>query len=88
MAHSNQAKKRIRQNERRRTANKAVASRMRTEIKRVLQACDGGDKAEAEKAMPTAMRCVDKAAKVRVLHPNTAARKKARLARAINGIGA
>jgi len=53
---------------------------MRTAIKKVLQA-DSAEAAQA--AVPTAMKRIDKAAKVHVIHENTAARYKARLARSI-----
>jgi small subunit ribosomal protein S20 len=88
MAHSKQAKKRIRQNEKARLRNKAIASRMRTEVKRVTTAIDAGDKAAAEASLPTAMKLVDKAAKAHVIHANTAARKIGRLQKAIQKIGA
>ena len=55
MAHSKQAKKRVRQNEKSRVLNKAVASRMRTEVKRVATAIEAGDKPAAEAAMPAAV---------------------------------
>lgn len=84
MAHSKQAKKRVRQNERRREDNKAIASVMRTEIKRVLAAVESGDMETAKGALPGAMRRIDKAAKRGVIHDNTAARRKSRLERAIN----
>ncbi len=86
MAHSNQAKKRIRQGEKRTIENKTVSSRMRTEVKRVLTAAADGDKAAAQAALPTACKHVDKAAKTNVIHKNTAARKKSMLTRTVNRI--
>lgn len=88
MAHSNQANKRIRQGERRRIHNKGIASRMRTEVKRVLTLAESGSKDDAEKALPLAIRSVDKAMKSHVIHRNTAARKKSLLMRAVGSIGA
>lgn len=88
MAHSKQAKKRIRQNDKRRLHNKAIASKMRTLVKQVLTAAEGGDKAAAESDLATAMKAVDKAAKCRVIHKNAAARKKGQLMRAVKGAGA
>ncbi len=86
MAHSNQAKKRIRQAEKRTLENKAVGSRMRTEVKRVLTAVEAGDKEAASAALPSACKQVDKAAKTNVIHQNTAARKKSMLQRSVNRI--
>ncbi len=87
MAHSNQAKKRIRSNEKQRLHNKAINSSMRSEMKRVLTAVDAGDKAGAEAALPIAMRKIDKAAKTNVVHSNNASRKKSLLMRAIGRMG-
>ncbi|MHC5062810.1 MAG: 30S ribosomal protein S20 [Planctomycetota bacterium] len=87
MAHSKQAKKRIRSNEKQRLHNKAITSNMRSEMKRVLTAVAAGDKAGAEAALPTAMRKIDKAAKSNVVHDNNAARKKSMLMRAIGRMG-
>ena len=88
MAHSNQAQKRIRQNEKRRQHNKTLTSRMRTEIKRVLELCSSGDKAGAQARMPNTMKLLDKAARHHVIHANAAARKKSRLMAAIARVGA
>jgi small subunit ribosomal protein S20 len=80
MPTSKQAKKRMVQSERKRVANKASRSAMKTAIKKVF---DAGSKADAEKLLPAAVQKVDKAAKDRVIHPNAAARKKSQLARAV-----
>jgi len=81
MAHSKQAVKRIRTNEKARTANKSVTTAMRTATKRVSRA----ETAEAAAtALPAAMKKVDKAAKKGILHKNAAARRKSRLQRAVN----
>lgn len=79
MPNSKQAAKRIRQSEKRRLANKASRSSMRTAVRKVL-AADGKEAAEA--ALPTAMKRIDKAAKKNVIHANAAARAKSRLAKA------
>jgi len=84
MAHSNQAKKRIRQNKKRQLANKACASSMRTQIKKVMQAIEAGDKAAATAALPGAFKRIDKAAKHNVIHQNTAARRKSVIQSAVN----
>lgn len=78
MPHSKQARKRHRQSEERRVANKSARTSMRTAIKRVLQA---GTPEAAKQSLPEAMKRVDKAAKKSVIHRNTAARIKSRLAR-------
>ena len=79
MPNSKQAKKRMGQDENRRIANKAVTSRMRSAVKKVLQA----DSAEAANAgLAPAMKAVDKAAKKGIIHENAAARKKSQLTKA------
>ena len=88
MAHSKQAKKRIRQNDKRRLHNKAIASKMRTLVKRVMTAAEGGDQSTAETNLVLAIRAVDKAAKSNVIHDNAAARKKSQLMRAVNRVSA
>lgn len=83
MAHSKQAKKRIRQNEKRRTLNKGKSTIMRSLCKKVLLAVEAGDKKTAAEILPTAIKGIDKAAKANVIHGNTAARKKSRMERAV-----
>lgn len=83
MAHSNQARKRIRQNEKARLRNKSRSSEMRTMIKRLEAAVAAGDKATAAALLPGVCKKIDKAAKTNVLHKNTAARRKSKMARLI-----
>lgn len=83
MAHSKQAQKRIRQNERNRLANKARMSRMKTEIKAVLAAVAAGDRTKAAAMATRACAAIDKAAKLDVIHANNAARHKSQVMRAV-----
>ena len=78
MPHSKQARKRHRQSEERRVANKSARTSMRSAMKRVLTATSPD---AAKESLPEAMKRVDKAAKRNVIHKNTAARIKSRLAR-------
>ncbi len=71
--------KRVRQAEKRRLANKAVRSRVKTFIKKFEQALASGDRALAEAAYREAARQLDKAVSKGVLHKNRAADKKSRL---------
>ncbi|MAG59084.1 MAG: 30S ribosomal protein S20 [Planctomycetes bacterium] len=87
MPHRTHRKKTIRQAEDARLRNKAKSSAMKTQIKRVLTLVEEGDKAGAEKELVEAQKCIDKCAKANVLHDNTAARKKASLAKKIDSIG-
>jgi small subunit ribosomal protein S20 len=81
MPNNKQAKKRMRQDDERRIANKTVRSSMRSAVKRVLEA---ETPEAAQSALPMAMKRVDKAAKINVIHENAAARVKSRMARAVN----
>jgi small subunit ribosomal protein S20 len=83
MAHSNQARKRIRQNEVRRLHNKARMSALRSMFKKVMDAAVAGDKATVTAKLSDALSRVDKAAKTNLIHKNTAARKKSQLMRAV-----
>jgi len=88
MAHTESAKKNYRKMLKRRERNLAASSRYRTEMKKVLAAVEKGDAAGAASLLPAAMKAIDKAAKQRVIHANTAANKKSRLARSINRLAA
>ena len=75
--------KRNRQNEARRARNKSARSSLKTQIKRVKDLAAGGDKAGAESAYRETARALDKAAAKGIIHKNTAANKKSRLAKTL-----
>jgi len=81
MPNSKQAAKRLRQDDARRIRNKSTRTAMKTAMKKVFSA---ENKADAESALPMAVKKVDKALKNSVVHKNAAARLKSRLARAVN----
>lgn len=83
MPNSSSAKKSLRQNHRRRDRNRAQRSALRSLIKKCRTAIDAGDAAAAETAYQTAQKELDQAAAKRLIHPNKAARTKARLSKAI-----
>ena len=76
--------KRNRQNERRRERNKAVRSALKTDAKKVRTAMTAGDVEATGQRLAEVSRALDKAASNRVLHKRAAARRKSRLARAVN----
>ena len=84
MANIKSAKKRILTSEKRAAANKAVKSGVKTAVKKVRVAVDANVAAAAAAAFENAKSVIDKAASKGVLHKNTAARKVARLAAAVN----
>ncbi len=88
MAHSLSAKKRIRQNEKARTINRARKSVVKTEIKKFEAAMSAGDVDAARKELQVVSKRLDKTASTSTLHKRTAARKKSRLAKRVNALAA
>ncbi len=91
MAHSAQAKKRIRQNEVRRLRNKSAKSEIKTLTKRLeglieSSGSDDGAKDAARELLPTLVSKLDKAGRRNVYHRNTVARKKSQIARLVNSL--
>ena len=84
MPHSVSALKRVRQNEKRRLRNKAVRTEIKPWPKRLAAAVAANDTALAKRYFESATKKLDKAAKVGVYHRNTVARKKSRIAKALN----
>jgi small subunit ribosomal protein S20 len=76
--------KRNRQNAKRHERNKAVKSALKTSTKKVRAAVTGGDADTAKDELRRVARELDKAASNGVVHKRTAARRKSRLARAVN----
>jgi small subunit ribosomal protein S20 len=81
MAHTKQALKRARQNERIKQRNKAMRSDMKTQIKAIRAAMAAKDDKKVAELLRSTQGKLDKAAKHRVVHPNAAARIKSRLTR-------
>ena len=73
--------KRNSQTEVRRQRNRATRSELRTRIKNAVDATEAGD---GTNEAATAMQRLDKAAARRVIHRNTAARRKSRLQKRLN----
>ena len=83
MAHSNSAKKRIRQNAVSRLRNRYYGKTTRNAIKKLL---GSEDKKEATALLPTTIAMVDKLAKKNIIHSNKAGNIKSRLHRHVNGL--
>lgn len=83
MANHPSALKRARQNEKRRLRNRMAIGEMRTAIKkfRSLVIERGGE--DARTALPRVYALIDRTRKKGVIHANTAARYKSRLARVL-----
>ncbi len=86
MPHLKSAKKRMRQNEKRRDHNRDVKKVLRKHLKTVLEVASEKTVAmdTLKKEAIAAEKKLDKAAARGVIHPNMAARKKSQIARLIN----
>jgi len=84
VANIKSAKKRILVNRTKAARNKAIKSGVKTAVKKVTAAIEAKDKDAAAKALVAATSTIDKAAQKGVYHKNTASRKVARLAQAVN----
>ncbi|HJM99689.1 MAG TPA: 30S ribosomal protein S20 [Acidimicrobiales bacterium] len=76
--------KRNRQNEKRRVKNKGVRSEINSRVKSVITNAESGT-TESED-LKLAIKKIDKAVTKKILHKNTAARKKSRLVKRLNSI--
>lgn len=83
MANTPQAKKRIRRNEKRAEINGNRLGRIRTFVKKVEAALDGGDKTAAAEALKAAQPELARGVARGVLHKNTASRKLSRLTKRV-----
>jgi small subunit ribosomal protein S20 len=83
MANTPQAKKRIRRNEKRAEINGNRLGRIRTFVKKVESALDGGDKDAAAQALAAAQPELARGVARGVLHKNTASRKLSRLTKRV-----
>ncbi len=83
MANTPQARKRIRRNEKRTSINTNRLSRIRTFIKKVEAAIEGGDKDAAASALKAAQPEMARGVARGVLHKNTVSRKFSRLTKRV-----
>ena len=86
MPNTPSAKASLKKNNKRRERNRGRRSAMRTWIQRTMEAVEEKDLENAEKHFTLATKLIDKNVKWNQLHQNTAARKKAQLARAVNAL--
>ena len=75
--------KRIGTNRKAEERNKSVRSELKTAIRAVREAAEGGDKAAAAAALANANRKLDKAVSKGVVHKNQAANRKSALAKKV-----
>ncbi len=83
MANIKQQKKRVEVAARQRLENLRYRSTIKTYFRRLQTGLEGGDQAVADVEHRQLVKLIDRAAAKRALHPNNAARKKARAARMV-----
>ncbi|HEX8911361.1 MAG TPA: 30S ribosomal protein S20 [Humisphaera sp.] len=88
MAHSLSAKKRIRQNEKRRARNRARKDLLKTEVKAFASLVTAGDAAKAAEQLKKVVSRLDKTAAKNTIHKKTASRKRSRLTKRLNALAA
>ena len=89
MSSSVSARKRVRQNEKNRAVNRAVRSKIKSSMAKIDKMLgEGGDAKDLAAYSKTVVSGIDKACKKGVLHKNTAARKKSRMQKLVNKLGA
>ncbi len=86
MANIKSQKKRALTNVKKNLQNTAEKSRLKTSIKKVLEAVEANNKEEAVKAYNECNALLDKAVVDHIKHKNYAARQKSRLLKAVNAI--
>jgi small subunit ribosomal protein S20 len=88
LANIKSAAKRAKQSERRRQHNIALKSRMRSAVKKVINAIQKGDAEVAATDYRDAAPQIDKMANKGLIHRNKAARHKSRLNKAVKALSA
>jgi len=88
VAHTLSARKRVRQSAKRRELNRDRKRFVRLEMKKIQAVIAGGDKAAATAEFKKAQEILDRVATRGTIHPNTAARRKSRLAKKLNALNA
>ena len=77
----------MRQTEKRRVVNRNSRGRLRTGVKGLRAALEGGDAEQVKTLLPETISLIDKAVQKGVLHRNAAARYKSRLTLRSNEAG-
>ena len=88
MANHKSAVKRVRQTGRRNEVNSRNRSHLRTQIKKLRSAIEGGNREEARALLGETVSVIDRSIQKGVLHQNAAARHKSRLTSKVNGMPA
>ena len=88
MANKPNSKKAVRKIARRTEVNRDRRSNMRSNIRKLEEAIQGGDQAAARAELQRVQPIIMKAAGKGIVHPNNAARKISRLSARVKALGA
>jgi small subunit ribosomal protein S20 len=88
VAHSLSAKKRIRQNIKRRARNRGQKRVVKEDVKTFEAALASGDKTKAAETFKVAVKRISRTAAKGTIHKNAASRKISRLQRKLNALAA
>lgn len=83
MPNTKSAQKAMRQSRRRNAINLRTRSKYKSAVKETRGHISAGSAKDAAEALKKAMSALDKAVKKKVIHKNTADRKKSRMAKAL-----
>lgn len=78
------AEKRVKVAQKKTLENSIIKTGLKTQIKKLGEALNLGDKSKAEEQMNTTTKTIDKAVAKGVIHKNTANRKKSAMAKKLN----
>jgi small subunit ribosomal protein S20 len=84
MPHTPSAKKSLRQTAKRRLRNRAAKKVIRLQMKKLTEPEKNATPETLQVELKLAIKKLDKAAAKRIIHPNTAARRKSQLTRLLN----
>ena len=85
MPNTQNAKKALRQSQKRQIHNRSLRSALRTALKKARVAAAEGNTEEAQAAFRFAVKRLDQAAAKNLIHKNKAARTKSRLSKLLSG---
>ena len=80
------AEKSARSSARKAERNKAIRSATRSRVSKADQLITAKKTDDAKTAVTSAISALDRAAKKKIIHPNTAARKKSRMMKKLNAL--
>jgi len=83
MAHHNSAVRQHRRSIRRNAVNRQNRSALRTQVKKLRESIQKGDKETAQKLAPSTVSLIDKSVKKGAIHKKKGARIKSRLTRQV-----